>query len=42
MATKYPIIKQSIFKNFLQTISANNEDTGQKFSTEIYDHTLIL
>ena len=44
MATKYPIMKHMWHFSKLLTIfiSANNEDIGQKFLPETYDHTLML
>ena len=41
MATKYPIIKhRAFFKTCTFFISTNNEDIGQKFLADTYDHTL--
>ena len=43
MATKYPIIKHmAFFKTLTFFISKNNEDIGQKFLPDNYDHTLML
>ena len=37
MATKYSIINHKTFFN-----SANNDDIGQKFLPDTYDHTIML
>ena len=43
MATKYPITKHmAFFKTLTFFISTNNEDIGQKFLPDTYDHTLML
>ena len=43
MATKYLIIKhKTFFQNFNISISTNNDDIGQKFLPDTYDHTLML
>ena len=43
MATKYPIVKhRAFFKTLTIFISANNEDIGQKFLPDTYDHALMV
>ena len=43
MTIKYPVIKhRAFFKTLTFVISANNEDIGQKFLRDTYDHTFML
>ena len=43
MATKYPIIKhRAFFKILTFSISTNNEDVGQKFLPDTYEHALMF
>ena len=43
MANTYPIIKhRAFFKTLTFCISKNNEEIGEKFLPDTYDHTLML